>query len=396
MKKTTVALVCNMNNNMFAFTRYLRELGFDAHLFLLNNEFAHFLPECDTFDLSHRSYTHSLDFGNPYWFLDELKRVESEQAWQVDTLKSFDKIIACGSAMGFLEYFDIAVDVFVPYGADVYELPFYIPSANPKHREHLDSFSPLQATAIKRAKAVLTTYDFVHVPQFADSLTKLDCNAKTKGVEYFPFIYHPIYVPENISHYFHRSYWAHEFKAIREQADVIVFSHPRHVWRNKSLISNKGNDSCIRGFADFVAEYSSARLILFEYGSDVAASKTLVKDLGIADKVLWMPQMNRKDIMIGIHYSDIVAEAFTQGNSMGGAVGEALIAHKPLLKFTNMAYTKGRTIYTHLNAHNASEITARLCDFVRDGLDFSHHAQENFAWLERERERALSYLLSFL
>lgn len=39
-----IALIDNMNNNFFAVTRYFRDLGIDAHLFLIQSESQHFTP----------------------------------------------------------------------------------------------------------------------------------------------------------------------------------------------------------------------------------------------------------------------------------------------------------------------------------------------------------------
>ncbi len=46
-----VALVDNMNNNFFAFARYLKDAGIDAHLYEIpNNSMDHFKPQADTFE----------------------------------------------------------------------------------------------------------------------------------------------------------------------------------------------------------------------------------------------------------------------------------------------------------------------------------------------------------
>ena len=254
MKK--VALVGNMNNNFFSLIRYLRDKNIQAELFLLNNEMGHFLPECDTYDLSHRAYTHTLNFGNLYWFLNECNMIKKDFHFQIEYLKAFDYIIACGAALGFLEFFDIHVNMFIPYGGDVTILPFYVPSQNPNHREHLDAFSSYQMQAIKNVDTVITTNDFTIVDVFADGLNKLNVLKKTIGLEYFPFIYHPIYAPDNIIEYFSRSYWANEFLSIRNSTSLLIISHVRHVWKTKADISSmKGNNLLIEAFAHICKEY---------------------------------------------------------------------------------------------------------------------------------------------
>lgn len=59
--KNKIALVDNMNNNFFAFARYLRDLGLDVYLYTIpQTSMDHFLPEADTFkDIKSLSYIKS-------------------------------------------------------------------------------------------------------------------------------------------------------------------------------------------------------------------------------------------------------------------------------------------------------------------------------------------------
>ena len=52
MIKIKIACIGNMNNNMFCLVRYLRDKGYDAHLFLVD-EFDHFLPGSDSYNLEY-------------------------------------------------------------------------------------------------------------------------------------------------------------------------------------------------------------------------------------------------------------------------------------------------------------------------------------------------------
>ena len=47
MSKKKIALIGNVNNNLFALMRHLRDLGYDAHLFH-RPENDHFQPKADT------------------------------------------------------------------------------------------------------------------------------------------------------------------------------------------------------------------------------------------------------------------------------------------------------------------------------------------------------------
>lgn len=395
----SIALVGNMNNNLFALTRYLRENNFDARLFLINNEFSHFLPECDTYDLSHRAYVSTLNFGNPYWFLEECKRVKQEYYFQIEELKSFDYLIACGSALGFLRYFDVHVNMFVPYGGDINVLPFYVSSANPNHREHLDTFSQYQAQAIKDVDIILSTDDFIKVDIFAAGARKLDVMEKTIGLEYFPFVYHPIYTPENIVRYFNRSYWAEEFLSIKKSTSLLIFSHVRHVWKTKrDIAAIKGNDLLIKAFAHVCNEYQMLNplLVLFEYGDDVFESKKLIAELGIEKSVLWMPQMNRKDIMVGLYYADLVAESFVHGYTMGGVIAEALISKTNIIKYIDIHTIQNRSIYGFLNAQTQEQIFDSIREFQTKKQDYLEMARKNFVWFEKEIQNGLKVIINHI
>ncbi|MDE7196015.1 MAG: glycosyltransferase, partial [Helicobacter sp.] len=394
MKK--VALVGNMNNNFFSLIRYLRDKNIQAELFLLNNEMGHFLPECDTYDLSHRAYTHTLNFGNLYWFLNECNMIKKDFHFQIEYLKAFDYIIACGAALGFLEFFDIHVNMFIPYGGDVTILPFYVPSQNPNHREHLDAFSSYQMQAIKNVDTVITTNDFTIVDVFADGLNKLNVLKKTIGLEYFPFIYHPIYAPDNIIEYFSRSYWANEFLSIRNSTSLLIISHVRHVWKTKADISSmKGNNLLIEAFAHICKEYHTLNplLILFEYGNDIFESKKLIAKYGIEKFVIWMPQMNRKDIMVGLYYADLVGESFVHGNAMCGIVAESLISKTNIIKYTDLQYINGRSLYTSFNAKTWEQIFDSICKFQTKKPHYLKIAQDNFEWFERQSQYGLETII---
>lgn len=386
-----IALIGNMNNNCFAYCRHLRDRGLNADLFLLNNEFAHFLPECDTFDLSHRSYTHSLNFGNPYWFLEEISHDATQQ--DITTLSKYDKIIACGSALAFLEYFKLTVDIFVPYGHDAYCLPVFIPSSNPKHREHLDSFSAYQAAAIKHAKSILATKDFLHIPCYADVFHKLEVTHKLIGLEYLPFIYESIYTPQNIPAFFDKSYWADDFKKLRNHSALIIISPVRHVWRDALSPDSKANDVLIKAFAVIRKEHARLNplLILFEYGADVASSKQLVHSLGLKDCVVWMPQMNRKDIMIALYYCDIVAESFALGYAMGGVIAESIVGHKMLLKHSGECEN-----YQALSCSNSDSIIKAVGCYCENRGFYDSVCVDNFAWLQKHKQRALDMMIKQL
>ncbi len=89
-----VALIGNMNNGNFALTRYLRDVGVDAHLLLFDNELKHFHPSHDTYDKAYQSYVHQLSWGSPWRF-----HLTGPPSIRND-LAAYEFLIGCGDCAG--------------------------------------------------------------------------------------------------------------------------------------------------------------------------------------------------------------------------------------------------------------------------------------------------------
>ena len=95
-----IALIENMNNNHFALMRYLRDRGYDAHLFLSRGEgitsLTHFLPESDTFEIEKwEPYIHRTSFYTSG--LRVLKNFfKRKEAKRVGEILGYDNIIFMG------------------------------------------------------------------------------------------------------------------------------------------------------------------------------------------------------------------------------------------------------------------------------------------------------------
>ena len=68
MKK--ILLICNEVNNFFSLLRHLRDNDYDAHLFLMKEETAHFNPEADSYENNYTKFVHESFFSRlPTGFL---------------------------------------------------------------------------------------------------------------------------------------------------------------------------------------------------------------------------------------------------------------------------------------------------------------------------------------
>lgn len=365
-----------MNNNFFSLVRYLRDRAVDADLILLHGEAAHFHPANDTFALDYQVYTHRVSWGGSFAY-------SSVSASDVRRdLAEYDVLIACGSAPAYIHKAGRSVDLFIPYGGDILYEPF-LRLVHPRYQWSYGVYSMAQKQAIRKARAVSVdvTNDIVE-----EALAKLDIRDRRISFG-IPMVYTGIYSPVAIESYYDRSHWYHEFKAIRERHDIVVFHHARHVWKTRDcLYSVKRNDKLVRGFAKFLREsFSDACLILLEYGPDVNATQSLVEDLSIRDKVYWFPQMARKDLMVGLSLADIGTGEFNMSWLSCGTVYEVLAMGKPLLHFRNDELYKGLypELYPLMNASTEMEIAELLERYSVDRAPYVAMGAAGREWLQK-------------
>lgn len=113
--------------------------------------------------------------------------------------------------------------------------------------------------------------------------------------------------------------------------EFVCFSPTRHDWQVK------GNDKLILAWARLVslAEGSSVRLVLCEWGNDLGKSKKLIDQLGLAPTVLWQPLMNKDRIREFYGAADVVLDQFHLG-AFGLTTLEAMACGKPVIMNCNL------------------------------------------------------------
>jgi glycosyltransferase involved in cell wall biosynthesis len=332
-----VALIDNMNNNFFVLARYLRDLGLDAHLFIIpGSEHKHFLPQEDTFfDLSEVDWIHTLAVS--YNFQDFIfckAKLRSQ-------LLNFDQIIACGLSLSYLSFSGIKVNLFIPYGADLYLLPFREKKLSFNLKKLFSnlilSFQTYhQVRAIRNSDEIICNTNWRIANEALNKLNVSAINLPRLMVYQEKF--------ENKESKLAENYWS-----FLRDYDFVVFSPTRHLWKsNSDPLSDfnkfggmKRNDKLINAFSKIVKQcvFKNPILILFEYGADVSYSKDLISRLGIFEKVIWVPLMSRKYIMKGMTFASIVADQFREGMSAtsAGTTNEALAVGVPVVANTDGA-----------------------------------------------------------
>lgn len=319
-----ISLIGNLNNNFSSIARYLLEQNFDVRLYLFSNEPEHFAPSADMFSniLSDKteilSFTSTLDIFDDN-IIEQYKRIG----------KNSDLIIACGYAPAFFNAAGINIDILIPYGADIYKLPYYNFSLNPKYMIANYIFARHQKEGIKNASMLFME------TQSRDTEVKIEkLRSQRERVRVAVPIIHDNTYQGLCFDVVHSSFY-NDLKVLREKYDILAFHHSRHSWHNPSdLNEQKGNNQLFNGLAEFKNCFPDVKigLVTLEYGIDVQQSKTLIKDLNIEECVHWFPKQKRKDLMLGISLSDIVIAELAGGYNLYGTVIEGLVMGKPVVQ----------------------------------------------------------------
>lgn len=398
---------------MFVLVRYLRNLNYNVFLFLLD-ESNHFLPKNDTFSNEYEKYT----LVTSWDVMDPQERKKDV----MNKLEDFNIIIGCGRSPAYLNEINKCIDIFIPYGSDLYEVPdffnsatslnknryawlskniskfeaviyrfprqanFYFRKTLNKKKEKLYRFklSEQQLKGIQNCKYIILN-DTKGV--FENVVNKIQPKGKRMKIS-LPIIYEPLYNPLEIEKYYSLSQYYSCFKKIRNNHELMLFHHTRHQWKTApDEFSWKGNDILIKGFAGFVKQHPeiTSCLIMLEYGWDVEASKKLVKDLGIENKVFWFPVMPRKEIMIAISLCDIGCSEFAISWDTGGTIYEILSMGKPLFHYLDLKQyvNEPELIFPHQNIKNEIDITDALSEYINNKEKFIQMGIAGREWFKK-------------
>ena len=368
MSLKKIALVGNMNNNFFVLLRYLISWGYNnSHLYYLSSEPSHFSPENDTYNKDFLKKTSKINVG-------DITILNNEKRKKIQILlKNYDFIICSGPSMGLLHFSSIKIDLFIPYGSDLYDLPFPKFTKNVYYYIRKLHFSRHQRLAIKKIKYISIADEPQHL-MIALETIGFKGELLKSGV--------PMMYPEKESY---SSTFSDEVKQIKNNYKCVLFHQSRENWHDcKDPKANKGNNILYEGLSKFISTHpnlgKNVAIISLEYGNDVEKSKKLIKKLGIKNNVFWFPKMKRRDLLQGLKISDIIAGQFVVSYFTYGAVFEALANSKPLLHYLDKEKYKNFTPYPFLNASNPDEISDNLLMFFKDEAKMVKIGNEGGKW----------------
>ncbi len=306
--------------------------GMEVHLLKYANEFDHFQPECDTWELEkYQKYIHQTPIVNG----DYKQYLLFTKKELLDILQGYDKYIGCGFAPAYMNKAGLKLDLYIPYGVGI-EYTYRIVKGNIFDYIKEKLIKKTQIDSIKKSVGRLITID-------KETIEK--SNKYGIKIERLPI---PMVYSESSNNVDIQT--AEIIKNI-SRYNYKIFSHVSHFPPNTRSYFDKRNDLLIKGFANFVKnkpEGCNPILIFVDYGEYVHGSKKLITELGIEDYVVWLPLLKRRQLYSILEQIDIGGGEL--GGLMWGGTGwEFMCKGKPFFQYVDMDNDEfDRTTNMHL------------------------------------------------
>lgn len=232
----------------------------------------------------------------------------ARHAWVVRTLRGYDCVLGFGlgalwAALGRVPC------VAHTWGGDIMLVPFY--DEDPEAAPDQIALARLQRYGYSSAQAILLAE-----PRYRGAASRLGLDDKATFTPYFidTDMYTPARDPE----------LRRELTGATDRQ--VVFVPSRQDWRWK------GSDIMLRGFAELLAASASgALLVCAGWGADFERSRRLAGELGILERVRFLPHaMSKPRLLRYYRAADVVMDQFTL-HSLGGSSFEAMSCECPLI-----------------------------------------------------------------
>jgi hypothetical protein len=387
--KIKIACIGNMNNTMFCITRYLRDEGYDAEL-LLVEEFARFSCEADSYNKDYVHFVKQLDWYQiDHWNISKKKIRED--------LKGYNFIIGSDLVPAFLYKAGITLDIFVPHGGDIYYHTAYKSKGILLKKHEIGAKYRAYHQRAGMKKATHTIYDYIN-----DELLKFENRYIPLSKRLFspsPHIYYKQYYTPEYNELKSKTLYYSKMKELRSKYDFIIMNHNRIIWTNPEYsVHLKGTDILIKGFSEFIkVSKSKSVLVLFEYGWDIEATKTLIQELGVERHVFWFPISERKNIMPAIEQADLLCGNLHESAVTYGCVMEALCMKKPVmaLRYDELYISRYAELYPMVNVKGVNEVKEKLLYYSANNSELQEIGKKGHAWfLKYLIDKPLQLILS--
>jgi glycosyltransferase involved in cell wall biosynthesis len=380
-----VHFVGNTCNNHYLLAKALRRLGVDAHLFY--NVGLHFQthPVADDPSLA----TNAPDWLHPYSDAD----VGPRAFWQprpllqqaiadCDLIHAEDVSLVWAAQSGKPYVWD-------PYGYDLNFYSFYPHWRAEWHGAHPDRI--LAALAFRQAIAGVHAIDLgIWYEPLAHGFALIDALTAPGTFR------HDIALAIDTEHFSPGD--GPDLATLLQRAGSTIVPkgltifHPVRVMFTGESYVNKANDRLIRAVGALNAAGHDVTLVLIERGGPCEpVARRMIDELGITDRVAWIPAMPKHALRDWYRAADVGADEFL-GGAMGSVAFESMACGTPLLTYLR---TEGAqpTFWSPslcmpelpplLNASSDDEIVAALLPLIQDPSRLRAHSQASRTWSER-------------
>lgn len=319
-----VHLVGNVCNHHFDLTRSLRARGIDAHLFLSPAELSQPQTRPESADPE-------LAGGYPPWIhvvrmpWQRFRPLASADPRTREAIADCDVVHTHANYATWIDRADTPY-VIQPFGGDFFVFPFGRPRNRPKHLipdYRWWGFPARIRRALRGARAlILPNVDLLWERAYRALIQRQKIAGIGLVVDTNLFRPSGAAVPPPVA-------------KLREHYDLVLFQATRQIWTERGRRGvggySYGNDLLFRGLAGAVRDGASACLLVVDKKSAcTAASRALVRELGIEDHVVWIDQMPRHELVGYYQHSDVAVDAFYAGG-FGSAALEAMACGAPVL-----------------------------------------------------------------
>ncbi len=352
-----IALIGNMNNNFYSFYRYFKDLKIDVELLIFKNE-----PKIFNIKKDDPRKINKVKFIQLSWG-DRFDLLKTSKNKIYNDLKKYDLLIGCGLSPAFCYKAGLSLDVFVPYGADIY----YFTKFNltyPRNIINLFYTSYYQKKGLKKCK-------IWHMPLTNHFYERIFAQYKGQAQRWYdgiPYVYNKAYDKKFLITNPNKS--LKKFLKLRKNNKTILFSPSRLVWgRNKNDPNDKGTDILLKGFKIFKEKYpkSSVCLILMNYGPDLVKTKKLINQLDLKKNVILLNRQPRSSILYMMKFSDIICCQFKHSWFSYGVIFEALAMSKTIMTYRQdyLYKKKYKILYPIMNIDKTEKIEQELTKYIK-------------------------------
>lgn len=170
-------------------------------------------------------------------------------------------------------------------------------------------------------------------------------------------------------------------------ADFLVFFPTRHDWVPGIGYADKANDLLFRALGRLVASGRRIGVVLCGWGQNIPQSKQLIAELGLQDRVRWIPPASAVVYNRYCQAVDLVADQFKLG-AFGGVLYKALCNRAPVLSYLDESLME--KVYPEmppiLNGRTTDELEALLVNAMDDRQALRALGLAGRAWVDRHHD----------